>query len=206
MKHLFPPICAVLVLAAPALALPALAQPAPASTDPSSVPAGHYVLDPNHTHIAARINHMGLSTVTVDFPAAGSFDYDPADIADTKLSVTTDAGALSSGFAPRDEHLKGKSFFNVEAFPKIAFTSTRVTRVDATHARVNGVLTLLGVAKPLTLDVTFIGAGKGMAGDVRAGFEAHAVLKRSDFGMTAFLPAVGDDVALTIDTETSKSN
>ncbi len=194
---------AILAFAAQAQTPPPHAAP---STDPATVAAGHYVLDGHHTSIAARINHMGFSTVTVNFPKSeGSFDYDPAHPETSKLDVTTYVTALSSGFGMRDGHLKDAGFFNAVAFPTIHFSADHLARVDVTHATVDGQLTLLGITKPVTLNVTFVGGGTGMMGDTRAGFSATAVLHRSDFGMTAFLPGVGDEVDLQIDSEFAKA-
>ncbi|ESQ89257.1 hypothetical protein ABAC460_13245 [Asticcacaulis sp. AC460] len=180
--------------------LPALC--AITSKDPAQVTAGRYNADPAHTTVQARIDHLGFSTTTVAFDKiTGGFDYDPAKPELAKLDVTVEAGALDSGMDARDGDLKGPGFFNVAAFPTITFSSTRLVPVDATHARVEGQLTLLGVTKPVTLDVTFNGFGTGMMGDTRAGFIATAAIQRSDFGMKTYLPAIGDKVDLLIDAE-----
>ena len=175
------------------------------SQDPSAVAAGHYEVDPTHTSVLARVNHLGFSTTTVAFDkVSGGFDYDPAKAEQSQLSITVDATALNSGFEPRDKDLKGPGFFNVTAFPTISFKSSHLVRVDATHAKVEGDLTLLGVTRPVTLDVTFNGGGTGMMGDTRAGFQASATVLRSDFGMKTYLPAIGDEVHLLIDAEFAK--
>lgn len=172
------------------------------STEVSAVQAGTYETDGSHTSVEARINHMGFSTTTVRFPKTmGEFTFDPAHPEAAKLNVTVDVNALTSDWEARDKELKGPAFFNAAKFPTATFASTSLTKVDATHAQVYGQLTLLGVTKPVKLEVTFLGAGKGMAGDTRVGFQAHAKIQRSDFGMKTFLPAIGDTVDLTIDTE-----
>lgn len=196
----------ITALAATLVSLPVAASAAITSKDPAGVPAGHYEVDPTHTSIQARIDHMGFSTTTVAFDkVSGGFDYDPAKPEQSQLSISVDPTALSSGFDKRDADLKGPSFFNVAGFTTITFQSSHLTRVDATHATVGGELTLLGVTKPVTLNVTFNGTGTGMMGDTRAGFQATATLSRSDFGMTTFLPAIGDQVTLLIDAEFAKT-
>lgn len=195
--------CAVAAGALFSLPLNAIA--AVTSRDPAEVQAGHYVADPTHTSIQARVDHMGFSTTTVAFDTvSGGFDYDPAKPEQSALAISIDPAALFSGVDKRDAELKGPAFFNAAAFPAITFTSSHLTRVDQTHARIDGELSLLGITRPVTLNVTFNGVGKGMMGDTRAGFVATATILRSDFGMKAFLPAVGDKVDVLIDAEFSK--
>jgi polyisoprenoid-binding protein YceI len=175
--------------------------------DAASVSAGTYQLDPSHTLVAARVNHMGFSTTTVRFPkASGTFVYDPAHPQASSLDVTIDTASLSSDWTARDNDLKSPAFFNVAAFPQARFVASSLLPVDNSHARIDGQLTLLGVTRPVDLTVTLLAAGKGMMGDQRAGFEAHAHINRSDFGMKTFLPMVGDGVDIAIDAEFSKSN
>lgn len=173
--------------------------------DPAAVPAGSYSVDLSHTSVVASIAHMGFTHTNVNFRKLdGHFAYDPAHPEASTLQVTIDTHSLDSGWAARDTDLRSASFFNVTAFPEITFRSEKLTATGATTARIDGQLTLLGVTKPVSLAVTFNGVGKGMDGIARAGFSARASLKRSDFGMTAFLPVVGDDVAIDIETEFAK--
>lgn len=174
-------------------------------TNPAAVPAGSYAVDVAHTSVVASIQHMGFSHTVVNFrKVEGTFSYDPARPENSSLLVTIDANSLDSGWAARDTDLKGAKFFNATAFPTIVFRSEKLTRTGASTARIDGQLTLLGATRPIFLAVTFNGVGKGMDGVARTGFSAHANLKRSDFGMTAFLPVVGDDVAIDIEAEFAK--
>ncbi|WP_068076553.1 YceI family protein [Novosphingobium lentum] len=173
--------------------------------DPAAVPAGSYSADLSHTSVLASIAHMGFTHTNVNFRKLdGHFTYDPAHPEASSLDVTIDTNSLDSGWAARDTDLKGAKFFNVAAFPTMTFHSQKLTKTGATTARIDGQLTVLGVTKPVALAVTFNGVGKGMDGIARAGFSAHTSLKRSDFGMTTFLPVVGDDVAIDIEAEFSK--
>lgn len=175
------------------------------STDAAKVAAGTYAIDASHSQVSGRVSHMGFSLTTVSFnKVSGSLSFDPAKLEAASLDVTLDATALISGFAARDEHLKGTQFFNVAAHPTIRYVAASLTPRDASHATVNGQLTLLGVTKPVAMEVTLLGTGTGMMKDTRIGFVGTAKLKRSDFGMTTFLPAVGDDVEIVIDAEFSR--
>lgn len=175
------------------------------SSDAAKVQAGVYTLDPSHTAVAGRINHLGFSATTIRFgKASGELSYDPAHPETSKLDVSIDIASLSTDWEARDAELKGPGFFNAAKFPTARFTADSLTKIDAGHAKLAGKLTLLGVTKPVEMTVTLLGFGTGMMGDTRAGFEAHGTIKRSDFGMTAFLPAVGDTVDLAIDAEFSR--
>lgn len=196
------------LLIAPALVLAALAAPigaAPESVDPAVVPAGTYAVDNTHAAVLAQISHMGFSTNTVRFDSInGTVRYDPARPEASSADITIDTAPLYSGNVARDEHLRGAMFFNTAAFPKATFKADKLVRTGGASADLPGQLTLLGVTRPVTLKVRFNGVGKGMDGQPRIGFAATAAIKRSDFGMKAFIPAVGDDVALQIDLELAR--
>ena len=102
-----------------------------------------------------------------------------------------------TGLPKLNEHLLGDSFFDVAKFPTATFVSTKVDVTSKTTAKVTGDLTLHGVTKPVVLDVTLNKIGENMKKQKTAGFSATATIKRSDFGMTAYLPALGDEVKLS---------
>lgn len=196
---------AITIFALSIAAMPVAAGAGVTSKEPAAVPAGHYEVDPTHTSVQARVDHMGFSTTTVAFDkVSGGFDLDPSKPEEATLSITIDPSVMNSGFAKRDDDLKGPGFFDVANFKSITYRSSKLTRIDATHATIEGELTLHGVTKPVTLNLTFNGTGNGMMGDTRAGFLATATLLRSDFGMKTFLPAVGDEVDILIDAEFTK--
>lgn len=175
------------------------------TTDAAKIPAGAYELDPSHASVAARVNHLGFSTTTVRFPKVSArFVYDPLHPQASQLDVTVETASLTTDWPERDRDLKSPAFFNVAAFPTAQYTANALTPLDASHARVDGQLTLLGVTRPVSMDVALVGSGLGMMNDRRAGFSAHLQFKRSDFGMKTFLPAVGDTVDVAIDAEFAK--
>ena len=97
--------------------------------------------------------------------------------------------------------MKSPDFFNAKQFPTISFKSTSVKKDGDTVLNVTGDLTLHGVTKSITVPLTVVGSGKGMAGETRTGFEGTVEFKRSDFGMTGLAPVVGDDVRLIVSIE-----
>jgi polyisoprenoid-binding protein YceI len=199
---------AVALLTAPA----ALAAPGVSSTKPADLPAGHYVLDKTHASVVAKIKHMGFSNYQFRFTKVdASFDYDPKAPEASKISVTIDpasvdtaTGADAFGLKFNNE-LAGDGWLEANKFPTATFVSTKVEPGAAQTGKVYGDFTLHGVTKPIVLDVTFNGVGSGFVpGSVKTGFSASTTIKRSEFGVSKYVPLVGDDVQLNIEVEFDK--
>lgn len=199
----------VLVLtAALALASPVMAEDAkPAAID---VPAGTYKLDPTHASLTWKVSHLGLSNYTARFAKFdATLDFDPAAMAKSKLSVTIDPKSIRTDYPFADTKDFNKKlaedaeYFNANAHPEITFTSTSVEMTGDKTAKVTGDMTLLGVTKPVTLDVTLNGGMKlqPFAKKPAVGFSATTTIKRSEFGFTKLVPVVADDVTLLIEAE-----
>lgn len=165
--------------------------------------AADYTIDPTHTHILFTVNHLGFSNMIGLFTdMAGTFSFDPANIAASKVAVTIKTDSLSTQLAVRDGDLKGADWFNVTEFPEMKFVGTSFAKVSDTTGTIAGNLTLLGVTKPVTLNVTFNKAGLRPTDKKQAaGFSATGKFKRSDFGMKTYIPYIGDEVSLIIETE-----
>ena len=154
--------------------------------------AASYTIDPTHTYPNFTINHLGFSTLHGRFgKTTGSLSMDKAK-GTGSVDIVIDAASIDTGFKKRDDHLRSPDFFNVVEFPQITFKSTKVT--------------IKGVSKSVTLDVSSINCGVHPFSkkDV-CGFDATTQLKRSDFGIKYALPAVGDDVMLSIEMEAVKN-
>jgi polyisoprenoid-binding protein YceI len=180
---------------------PALA--ADFTANPADVKAGTYALDPAHGKITWSLNHLGFSTYTGQFAnVMGTLVLNPRDIAKTTLTATVAIDSIGTLNPKLDGELKSAEFLNEAKFPTATFTSTKVVRTGAKTAEVYGTLTLLGVTKPQTLNVTFNLAGTNPIVKVyEVGFQGHAILKRSEFGLKTYIPYIGDDVTLDIEGE-----
>lgn len=167
--------------------------------------AATYEVDPGHTRVIYHVKHLGFSNFYGHFNAiTGMIDFDPEKPESGKVDITIDANSVSMDHDVLDEKLKGKEYFNTAKFPTITFKSTEVEKTGPASGHVTGNLTLLGVTKPVTLDVTFNNkAMNNYSKTMMVGFSATAKILRSDFGMKATLPAVGDEVILTIEAEAS---
>lgn len=183
------------------LAAPAAAQaPAPANTDPMKVQAGTYAVEPTHTRIQFAVSHMGFSTWFGDFTeASGSLTLDPKAPARDAVDVTVKTASVSTTNAKLDEELRDPTWFDAAKFPTIRFRSTKVTPTGPGRADVTGDFTLHGVTRPLTLHVTLHGSGANpMSKAYTVGFDGTGVLRRSQFGVTKYVPLVGDEVRITV--------
>lgn len=162
-----------------------------------------YNLDPNHTRIDFSWTHFGFSHPMGRFDKFESdFQFDPADPTRSSVSVTIPVSSIDTGVAKLDEHLQTADFFDVAKYPTATFKSTRVERAGAHGLKVTGDLTLHGVTRPVVLDVVVNKIGPHpMAGRAAAGFDATATIKRSDFGISGYVPNVSDEIKLSISTE-----
>lgn len=170
------------------------------------IPAGSYTLDKTHANIVFKISHLGFSAYIGRFNSFdATLDFNPGDPSGSKLDVKIDPKSIDTNHDGLEEHLQKADFFNVEKFPEITFKSTAIEQKDERTGTVTGELTLLGVTKPVTLDVTFNGgAFNEFAQAFTLGFSAETTLNRTDFGMTSYAPAVGETVALIIEAEFQK--
>lgn len=182
--------------------LPVAAQ-ANINTDPAAQPAGAYEGDTSHTSVHWRISHLGLSNYTARFDKIETkLDFNPQDATQSKVTVSIDPASVSTGLENFDKKLTGEGYFNVAKNPRITFTSTKIEKTGERTGNIIGDLTLNGVTKPVTLTTTFNGGMFNQyAGGHSLGFSATTKIKRSDFGMTTLLPAVGDEVEIIIEAE-----
>ncbi|KMO14019.1 polyisoprenoid-binding protein [Methylobacterium indicum] len=192
-------VLALGLVAGLALAAPAGAQGA-ATRDPAQIQAGTYVVDPNHTQAVFTVTHFGFSPYTGIFSdVSGTLELQPTKPAESRLKVTVPVKSLYAPSQHLVESLKSDKWLDVAQFPDMTFTSTKVTPEGKDKAKVVGDLTLHGVTKPVTLEVTLVGAGANpMNKKVTVGFEAKGTIKRSDFGVKTFVPAISDEVHLVL--------
>lgn len=162
-----------------------------------------YDLDPRHTQVRFGWTHFGFSHMSGRFDEArAQFQFDPADPAKSSITVEIPVASIDTGVPALDEHLRSADFFDAARYPTATFRSTRVESVGPKALRVTGDLTLHGVTRPLVLDVTINQVGPyPMGGRASAGFDASATLRRSDWGIAAFVPNVSDEITLSISTE-----
>lgn len=165
-----------------------------------------YTVEPTHTIPRFAINHLGFSTHMAQFTkTAGKIVLNMAaksGSVDITIQTSSFSGGANEAF---EKHVKGPDFFNVDKFPTMTFKSSKLNFTGEALTSVDGEFTMLGVSKPLTLTVTGFRCGNHPFNKkAMCGADATAKIKRSEFGMKTFIPAVGDEVTLMLQVEALK--
>lgn len=162
-----------------------------------------YTIDPGHTDVIATWNHFGFSTPSLHLgDAKGTITFDALKPANSRVDVELPLSAMNTHVAKLDAHLAGKDFFEKDKYPAARFKSLHVVDHGKGHLEIHGALTVHGVTKPVTLHAQLNKAAvHPMSKQPTIGFNATGTLKRSDFGLGMAVPAVSDEVKLTITTE-----
>lgn len=169
-----------------------------------------YQMDAAHSEAAFQVRHL-LTKVRGTFQEfEGVIEFNDAQPEQSSVRFTIQAASVNTNQPDRDTHLRSGDFFSVEEFPTLTFVSDRITPRDGQHYDVIGTLTIRGVAKTITLPVTFLGRATDPWGNERLAFEGEVTLNRKDFGLTwnaaletgGFL--VGDDVKVSLQVQALK--
>lgn len=172
----------------------------------SSAPAfanEKFVLDPEHTTILFYVSHLGFSDMVGKFTEfSGDVFLDFQHTNESSLDVHIKPASVMTSSKKLDEVLQGSDWFNTAKYPDIHFESTGIRSISPRDAEVTGDLTMMGVTNPVTLRVHHTKADYSIAGNhFVAGFSADAMITRSQFGMTKYVPMVGDEVRIHIEAE-----
>jgi polyisoprenoid-binding protein YceI len=206
MKRAFLPVLAFALLW-PAMAAAATPAAAASAAAVPSVPV--YKVDADHSGVSFSIRHF-VSNVSGRFrDFAGLIRYDKANPAASSVEFTVKAASIDTTNNDRDEHLRSADFFDVQKFPSLTFTSTKIVPKDATTLDVTGNLTLHGVTKPVTFPISLLGTVKTPKGE-KAGFETTFKIDRKEYGIVwnhilDSGPVLGDDVKITIEIEADRA-
>jgi polyisoprenoid-binding protein YceI len=183
----------ILAAAVAAVACPALAAPET------------YTLDPNHTFPAFEVGHMGFSFQRGRFnKTTGRIAMDAA-AGTGSADIAIEVASISTGHAKVEEDLKGEKFFNAAKNPQITFKSSSFRFAGEKLASASGDLTINGTTRPVTLTAEHFNCAEHPFLKRKAcGAELTATIRRSDFGVTAFIPVVADEVKLRVNVEAIK--
>lgn len=166
-----------------------------------------YNLDPHHSYVEYHIAHMGFSNQTGKWFVNGQLALDKKNIQNSSVNVTIPVNNVVTGIPELDKHLQTADFFDTAKYPTATFKSTKVTAVANNKFNVEGNLTLHGITKPVTLIVTQNKTGiHPMFKTEVIGFSAVTTIKRTDFGINAYLPMLGNEIKLNIEAEADLPN
>ncbi|MFG3234719.1 YceI family protein [Streptomyces antibioticus] len=146
---------------------------------------GEYMIDPSHSSLGFVARHAMVTNVKGKFlDFSGSLHLDGTDPSRSTASLDVTMDSIDTGSADRDGHLKSADFFKTDEFPTMTFRSTSAEALGGDDYRITGDLSILGVTRPLTIDLEFNGSAKDPFGNERVGFEGKAELLRSEWGLT----------------------
>ncbi len=173
----------------------------------SNITPGSYALDDTHAYLSFSYSHLGLSNPQIHF---ADFDANLElygnDMSQSQISITIDAASLDSAVPALDDDLKGADFFDVANHPEITFHSTAYDEMSESTGRLTGDLSVRGIRKPITLDVTINSAAMNpLNRREMIGFSATGNLNRSDYGLTAYSSFIGDELSLAVQVEFEKA-
>jgi polyisoprenoid-binding protein YceI len=175
-----------------------------------SAQAASYVIDSDNTEVRATWDHLGMSRQSVRFTqVSGVVEFDETAPEQSRVEVTIKSASLLSGIDTLDKALRSPDYFNVAKFPQITFVSKSVRAVTDRTGEVTGDLTIMGIARPVTLHVTWNYTGEyplaaispNYKGMTASGFSATARVKRSEWGLDRSVPLIGDEIAISIEVE-----
>jgi len=167
--------------------------------------ADNYTIDTRHTFPVFEISHLGFSTQHGRFDkTSGKITLDLAAKSGS-VDLNVDTTSLDMGFDAWKEHFSADGFFNTEKFKTMTFKSDKLIFEGDKVVAAEGEFTLLGVTKPLKLTVSNFRCGANpMSKKAMCGADIAVTIKRSDFGMTKYLPAIGDEVKISSPVEAYK--
>jgi len=185
--------------------LSVIAAVASAFVAPASAAPETYVIDPTHTYPRFSYSHFGLSTQLSRFnQTTGTIVLDKS-ARTASVDVVIDMTSVDTGYATFNEHIQAEDFLDIAKYPKATFKSTKVTFDGDKPVAIDGNLTIKGITKPVTLNVTnFVNMTHPMLNKDAIGADASVVIRRSDFNAGKYAPNVGDELTISIALEAVK--
>lgn len=173
------------------------------NTDYTTLRAGQYKLDKSHATVLFKVSHLGFSKYIGRFNELdATLDFDPQNFMAARLEAVVQTASVDVNDPDFEETLRGPGWFDSTSYPQAVLRTTSAEKLNETTTRFRGDFTLHGVTIPLDLDITFIaGATNPITGRYVIGFSATATVRRSEHGIAAHVPAVGDEVELEIHAE-----
>lgn len=174
--------------------------------------AATYEIDGAHSSAGFRVRHLMISNVRGSFSkVTGKVEFDPKNLAASKVEASVDVNTIDTSVEARDKHLKSPDFFDVAKYPSITFASKKFATAGDGKYKVTGNLTMHGVTKEVVLELSDVTPEvKGQRGETRIGGQASTKINRKDFGLTygALMEGggavIGDEVVITLDLELVK--
>jgi polyisoprenoid-binding protein YceI len=160
-----------------------------------------YDIDVKHSFANFSIRHVVAKTSGSLNDITGVIQIDRENLANSSVNAKINLLSINTGLAKRDDHIKKDEYLDAAKFADITFVSKKIVAKSATEGMMTGLFTMHGVTKEITIPFKVLGFGPDPWGGQRSGFEAHTVLKASDFGFGWGLKKdapIGDDIEVTL--------
>lgn len=195
-------VCAIAIIVSACSSFSALLKPE-LTQELVAIKGGNYQLDPDHSVVLFKVDHMGFSTFVGRFNRFDArLNYDAEQVEKSTLEAVVDMASVDVNNAKFQRALAGRFWFNTEVYPQAFFKTQAATVVADNILLFQGELSFLGVTQPLELRVQVNGAANNiLTGKYTLGFSASSVFQRSAFGLDRYVPSVGDDITLEIHAE-----
>ena len=174
---------------------------------PALAEVENYTIDPRHTFPMYEVNHLTFSLQRGRFnKTRGKITLD-LEAKTGSVEVVIDTASVSSGLEQLDQRLRGEDFFDVAKYPEMTFKSTDFVFEGDRLRQARGTLTMNGVSRPVTFEVTHFKCGLFPLNMKKVcGADMNATIKRSEFGIKYLLPTLGDEVLLRVNVEAGKDS
>ena len=175
-------------------------------TELVALKSGDYQLDQAHASLVFKVDHMGFSKFVGRFNQFdASLNFDPKVPEQTKLNAIINMDSIDLVDDDFETVLQGRKWFNTAVYPQAEFSTSEVVSIKGNTLIFSGMLTFLGVTKPINIEVNFNGGATNMLTQkYTLGFSAKASFLRSDFGLTRYIPTVGDAIDIEVHAEFQK--
>lgn len=169
----------------------------------SAAAVENYAMDSGHTSVVISWTHFGFSHPTANLSnITGNINFDSSNVSKSSVEVSLPLDTIDTHVDALTTEFKGADYFDVSKFPTATFKSTKVVSKGKNKMDVYGNLTIKDITKPVILHAVLNKQGMHpMVKKEAVGFDATTTFKRSDFKLDKYVPAVSDDVKLTITTE-----
>lgn len=144
-----------------------------------------WILDPMHSELGFKIKHMMISNVSGSFNNfSAELETIEDDFSRPQIDLKAEVGSITTNNKDRDAHLLNSDFFDVEKYPELRFTSSKIEKIDEDNFFLYGILKMKGVEKEVKLNMEYNGSATDMHGDKKAGFSVNGKINRNDWGLS----------------------
>lgn len=149
--------------------------------------------------IQFKIRNLGLSVTGTFRGLKGTIGFDPSDLAKARFEASVDAASINTGIALRNEHLRGKDYFDVKNYPRIQLVSTQIKSGSGEGEYLfYGTLTIKNVSRSVMFPFRAKKQGEGFI------FEGQFRLNRRDYGVGGSSLSLSDQLTVQLTVTATK--